>query len=129
MAGRDARPRDVEPVQLPAVYVRVAFLTALALAVLLLGAWAAEPASTRSTAIHTTTAVAGSHDREVLAASPVRTHVAARVRNLATALLALALVVALVGCRGFRRPPRRVPRSLSTSGRPPGRAPPALRIA
>jgi hypothetical protein len=133
MAAPGERPEDAAAVRLPGAFVRTAFLTALSLAVLLLGAWAAaapapEPAHVAQPQI--TTAVAGDHDgHEAPIATTVRQHVAARIRNVTIALLAVALVVAGVGYRRVRRPSSRTPRPLWIAGRPPGRAPPSLRIA
>jgi hypothetical protein len=109
----------------------VALLSLLALAALLLGgAFTEQSHATQHAEAHSASVVApGEHDHTVPQLHAIRPQPSTRARSTAFAILASAVVVSAWGGRRLHTLRGRRLRTLRISGLPPGRAPPALRIA
>ena len=74
-------------------------------------------------------AASGEHDHAVVGVHDLRQQPSTRARSVAFAVLATVAIVAAWMYRRLRLAPAGRLRTLRISGLPPGRAPPALRIA
>jgi hypothetical protein len=107
----------------------VALLALVAVAAILLGGSLGERSARTGPEAHTAAAVAGEHDLTVAGVHAFRQQPSTRARGVAFAVLASVAIVAAWMYRRLRLVPAGRLRTLRISGLPPGRAPPALRIA
>jgi hypothetical protein len=107
----------------------VALLALLAVAAILLGASLEEGTARTGAEAHTAVAATGHHDHVVVGVHDLRQQPSTRARSVAFAVLATVAMVAAWMYRPLRLAPAGRLRTLRIAGLPPGRAPPALRIA
>jgi hypothetical protein len=130
MAGADARPERVHRSRALVSLAGLAIVALFALAVFAVGGHLVEPALHARDAEVAATSAHGEPDQALPIVHAARQQTTARPRLTAFVLLAAALFIAVsASWRRIVRSSSRVPRALPLGGRPPGRAPPRLRIA
>jgi cytochrome b len=107
----------------------VALLALVAVAAIVFGGSLGERSAPTGTEAHTAAAVSGEHDLAVVGVHAFRQQPSTRARSVAFAVLASVAIAAAWMCCRLRLVPAGRLRTLRISGLPPGRAPPALRIA
>jgi hypothetical protein len=130
MAGADARA--TKPLLRRAVlsFAGLAIVALFALAALLVGGHFADSAMHGREAEVAATSVRSEPDHALPIVQALRHQATPRPRLVAFVVLAAALLVAVAASwRRVVSSSSRVPRALPLGGRPPGRAPPRLRIA
>jgi hypothetical protein len=107
----------------------VALLALVAVAALLLGGAFGDQRDSVRPEVHQTVAAVGGRDHAVAAVHPFRQQPLTRARGVAFAVLASAVVAAAWAFQRLRSVRAGRVRTLRIVGLPPGRGPPALRIA
>jgi hypothetical protein len=129
MVGASGRARRALRGRAVLALAGLGLVVLFALVALLVGGHFANPAGHGPDASVAATAAHGEPDHALPIVHALRQPPTARARLATFVVLAAALLVAAAGSRRVIRASSRVPRNLRVGGRPPGRAPPRLRIA